>query len=59
MMRNKRFKLWGIPIVLAIISLYALISALVGGWVTDIIASILLAIPIYIMFKKYIWHSSK
>ncbi|WP_170164426.1 hypothetical protein [Sinomicrobium pectinilyticum] len=52
-MQSKFFKLWGIPIVLGIISLYALISALIGGVVADTIANILLFIPVFITIKNY------
>lgn len=52
-MKSNRFKLWGIPLIIAVISLYALISALVGAEVVDGIACVLLAVPIYLVFKNY------
>ena len=52
-MNNYISKLWGIPIILAIISLYALISALIGGVVVDIVACLLLCIPLFLAIKNY------
>ena len=52
-MKNYISKPWGIPVILAIISLYALISALIGGIIIDAIASLLLCIPFFLVVRNY------
>ena len=52
-MQKTFFKLWGVPIILAIISLYALISALIGGIVVDAVACLLLCVPLFLVVRNY------
>jgi hypothetical protein len=37
-MNKKIFRLWGMPVLLAVLSLYGLISALIGKGIWDILA---------------------
>lgn len=52
-MNKKIFKLWGMPVLLAVLSLYGLISALIGKGIWDILACAALIIPVLIIMKHY------
>ncbi|MCL1678634.1 hypothetical protein M2T92_06335 [Elizabethkingia miricola] len=52
-MNKKIFRLWGMPILLAVLSLYGLISALIGKGIWDILACTALIIPVLIIMKHY------
>ncbi|MCL1663155.1 hypothetical protein [Elizabethkingia ursingii] len=52
-MNKKIFRLWGMPVLLAVLSLYGLISALIGKGIWDVLACIVLTIPIIIIVKHY------
>lgn len=53
---NQSIKLWGVPLLLAIISLVGLISALVGDGLLDFLSWLGLGIPLLViawyLFKK-------
>jgi hypothetical protein len=53
--KNKALKLWGMPVLLAVITLVGLLLAIMGTGVWHIISWAALCIPVYIMIK----HSSK
>lgn len=50
---NSFIRVWGMPILLAVISLGGLISALVGDGVWDVVSWIGLGIPITLMVRYY------
>ena len=52
-MKKSTLKLWGIPILMAAILLYGLISALAWDGIGDILACLVLAIPILTVIYKY------
>ena len=55
-MKSNFWKIWGIPIILAIISMIGLITALVGDGVWDAVSWLGLGVPLAIagwyLFKK-------
>lgn len=52
-MNKKIFRLWGMPVLLAVLSLYGLISALIRRGIWDVLACVTLIIPILIIMKHY------
>lgn len=50
---NSFIKLWGMPIVLGVLSITGLIAALVGDGIWDVLSWIALAIPVIVMIKYY------
>ncbi|MCT3664444.1 hypothetical protein HZR00_18260 [Elizabethkingia anophelis] len=52
-MNKKIFRLWGMPVLLAVLSLYGLISALIGKGIWDVLACATLIIPVLIIMKHY------
>lgn len=50
---KKVIRLWGIPSLLAIITLFGLVMALLGGGIWDYIGWLTLAIPIILIIKNY------
>jgi len=53
-MKNNFFHVWGFPIVLAILSIFGLLSALLGSGIWEVISWIALFIPLSTMFY-YLW----
>lgn len=51
-------KLWGMPFLLAVLSFYGLISALIGSGIWDVIAGISLAIPVLVILRYYYYKKS-
>jgi len=49
--KNLRLKLWGMPILMAVITLTGLISAILGTGIWHYISWISLSYPLYIMIK--------
>ncbi|ETZ21491.1 hypothetical protein [Pedobacter sp. V48] len=49
--KNAFFKVWGIPILLGVITIIGLLSAIMGVGVWHIVSWIALSIPVYIMFR--------
>jgi len=52
-MKKSTLKLWGIPLLMAALSLYGLISALIRDGLGDVIACMALCIPIGVVIYKY------
>ncbi|HET8572973.1 MAG TPA: hypothetical protein VFL76_03795 [Edaphocola sp.] len=52
-MKKSTLKLWGIPFLMAVILLYGLISALARDGFGDVIACVILCIPILTVICKY------
>ena len=52
-MKKPTIKLWGIPFLMAVMLLYGLISALVLDGLGDVIACVILCIPILTVICKY------
>lgn len=53
-MKNSKFlKLWGMPLLLGAVLLAGLILALATDGLGDVVAWILLLIPLYITIRKY------
>jgi hypothetical protein len=51
-MQNARFsKLWGMPLLIAVVSLNGLVAALVGDGLWDVFSWIMLSIPIVLICK--------
>ena len=50
---NKTIKIWGIPLLLGVFSLYGLVSALVGDGLWDYVSCVLLIIPILVILRFY------
>nr|WP_294875523.1 hypothetical protein [uncultured Pedobacter sp.] len=48
---NVFFKVWGIPILLGVITIIGLLSAIMGVGVWHIVSWIALSIPVYVMFR--------
>ncbi|HFK5571003.1 hypothetical protein [Elizabethkingia meningoseptica] len=57
-MNKKVMKLWGMPLLLAVLSFYGLISALIGSGIWDVIAGISLAIPVLVILRYYYYKKS-
>ncbi|WP_343702124.1 hypothetical protein [Chitinophaga sp.] len=53
MKHNPFMKLWGMPLMLAVLSLAGLIVALAGDGIWDIFSWIGLSIPLYLIIKHY------
>ncbi|WP_119079181.1 hypothetical protein [Chitinophaga alhagiae] len=53
MKHNPFMKLWGMPLILAVLSLAGLIIALAGDGIWDIFSWIGLGIPLYLIIKHY------
>ncbi|HWV65661.1 hypothetical protein [Chitinophaga sp.] len=53
-MKNNPFiRLWGKPLLIALLSLAGLIAALVGDGVWDVFSWIALALPVIIIIRRY------
>ncbi|WP_164464427.1 MULTISPECIES: hypothetical protein [unclassified Chryseobacterium] len=52
-MKNNFLKLWGMPILLAFISLFGLIAALLGDGLWDVLGWLTLSIPLFLIIKHY------
>jgi hypothetical protein len=52
-MKKTFLKLWGIPLFLAFLSLFGLITALLGDGIWDILGWITLSIPLILIIKHY------
>lgn len=53
-MKNNFLHVWGLPIVLAILSIFGLLSALLGSGIWEVISWIALFIPLSTM-AYYLW----
>ncbi|MEJ5106193.1 hypothetical protein [Chryseobacterium sp. MYb328] len=53
-MKNSFLKLWGIPILLALLSMFGLIAALLGDGLWDILGWLALSIPLFLIIKHYL-----
>lgn len=52
---NKTFlKLWGMPILLALLSIFGLIAALLGDGIWDILGWLSLSLPLFLIIKNYL-----
>nr|WP_068893081.1 hypothetical protein [Pedobacter panaciterrae] len=45
------FKVWGIPVLLAVVTIIGLLSAIMGVGVWHIVSWIALSIPVYVMIR--------
>ncbi len=53
-MKNNPFiRLWGKPLLIALLSLAGLIAALIGDGVWDMFSWIALALPVIIIIRRY------
>jgi uncharacterized membrane protein len=48
---NNFFKLWGMPIWMAVVTMLGLIFALIGTGIWHVVSWIALCIPVYVMWK--------
>ncbi|MCS4304232.1 hypothetical protein [Chryseobacterium sp. BIGb0232] len=53
-MKNSFLKLWGTPILLALLSMFGLIAALLGDGLWDILGWLTLSIPLFLIIKHYL-----
>lgn len=53
-MKRSFLKIWGIPIILAFVSLFGLIAALLGDGIWDILGWLALSIPLFLIIKNYL-----
>ncbi|WP_199768600.1 hypothetical protein [Sphingobacterium sp. HMA12] len=52
-MKKSFLKLWGMPILLAVLSLFGLIAALLGeGWL-DLLGWLALSVPLVLIIRNY------
>ena len=52
-MKKNFWRLWGIPILLAILSLFGLIAALLGDGLWDLLGWIALSVPLILVIRNY------
>lgn len=52
-MKKSFQKLWGVPILLATLSLFGLIAALLGAGIWDVLGWIALSIPLILVIRHY------
>ncbi|WP_184874105.1 hypothetical protein [Chryseobacterium sp. G0240] len=52
-MKRSFLKLWGIPVLLAVFSLFGLIAALLGDGIWNVLGWITLSIPLILIIKHY------
>lgn len=52
-MKKSFQKLWGMPILLALLSLFGLIAALLGEGVWDWLGWFALSVPLFLVIKYY------
>jgi hypothetical protein len=55
-MQKARFntRLWGMPLLIAVISLGGLLSALVGDGIWDVLSWAALALPLVLLVRSYL-----
>ncbi|WP_294276565.1 hypothetical protein [uncultured Chryseobacterium sp.] len=52
-MKNTFLKLWGIPILLALLSVFGLVAALNGDGIWDLMGWLSLSVPLFLIIKHY------
>ncbi|MDR3023952.1 hypothetical protein [Chryseobacterium sp.] len=52
-MKRTFLKLWGMPILLALLSIFGLIAALLGDGIWDILGWLTLSFPLFLIIKHY------
>gem|GEM_PF-844324 len=52
-MKNTFLKLWGVPMLLAALSLFGLIAALLGDGLWDYLGWIALSVPLFLVIRHY------
>ncbi|MCT2563633.1 hypothetical protein [Chryseobacterium herbae] len=53
-MKNTFLKLWGMPLLLAFLSLFGLIAALLGDGIWDVLGWLTLSVPLFLIIKHYL-----
>ncbi|MDR0262862.1 MAG: hypothetical protein LBJ04_06515 [Sphingobacterium sp.] len=52
-MKNNFLKLWGMPMLLAVLSLFGLIAALLGDGLWDYLGWLALSVPLFLVIRHY------
>jgi hypothetical protein len=59
MKNNPSLRLWGKPLLIALLSMTGLIAALVGDGYWDVFSWLALGLPIIIIFRSYFFSVSR
>lgn len=52
-MKNTFLKLWGMPILLSLLSVFGLVAALNGDGIWDLLGWLSLSVPLFLIIKHY------